>query len=89
MSLLRTIPLLLFAGMASAESAPTPKEDLATLGYISAARPGKFHEMPPSGNAFPATILARMRVALGGERPMPSAHAPAEPGKPSPPANGH
>ena len=79
MSLLRTIPLLLFAGMASAESAPTPQEDLATLGYISAARPGKFHAMPPSGNGFPEPILARMRMALGGERPMPSAPKPDSP----------
>ncbi|WP_226627462.1 hypothetical protein [Alloyangia pacifica] len=71
MTRLRTIPLLLIAGMASAESVPTTDDDLTNLGYISAARPGTYAAIPPSANGFPDTILANMRMKLGGERTLP------------------
>lgn len=82
------LPLLL-AGMAAAEEPNSAKEDLDTLGYISAAKPGRFLALPPSANGFPENILARMRVKLGGERPLPAAPAPDAHGKPEASANGH
>lgn len=89
MTRLGTLPLLLLTGMASAASAPTPEEDLATLGYISAARPGEFHAVPPSGNGFPEDILANMRIKLGGERPLPQPQQTPQTSAPEAPANGH
>ncbi|WP_353475718.1 hypothetical protein PVT71_24335 (plasmid) [Salipiger sp. H15] len=67
---LAALSLLLLAGMASAEGPTTAEEDLKSLGYISAAKPGAFPALPPTSNAYPEDILANMRMKLGGERPL-------------------
>ncbi|MGR3379391.1 hypothetical protein [Salipiger abyssi] len=80
----RALPLILLAGAALAAGAPEAEDEEETPTFASAAVGGEFDALPPSGNGYPLEVLARIRIALGGEDPN---AAPAE--EPEAPSNGH